>query len=521
MNKFIMRTTAMTLAVSMVFTMANLKPVSAKTVKLAKTSVTVTVGKTKAVKIKNISAKSIKSMKVTSANKKYVTVKKNSNTKFTIKGVKAGSTKVKITLKYKKGKKTVTKKMTLKVKVNKKTTTSKTTTAKPADTIPADTKRVDDSKAYAVMKATEAVLKAGSEPGGKRTPELDKDRKLITAMVTNASATYTVPAGISGVYDIYLEIGHANYVAGESMYSININNDKHYCLPAAILTGAKYQMGRFVMAYEVELKAGDKISVVGNIGFSKVLPNGGMSSDLPPIGNLSLYKAGTPVAIGYNGGVVKDETTDETDPVSGKKIAWLGSSVTYGYGSGGYSMADEISRLHKNTTCYKYAISGTTLVNETGTSYVARMMNDMNPNEKFDMIIVQLSTNDASTNKALGSVGESFDINSFDDKTICGAIETILAYVKETWNCPVVFYTGTKYDNANYANMVQALYSISSKWNIDIIDLWGDDDMSSVRGTSLYNTYMKDPIHPTKDGYVKWWTPKFDEYLKNNFKPNK
>ncbi|EEP27348.1 hypothetical protein GCWU000342_02042 [Shuttleworthella satelles DSM 14600] len=38
-----------------------------------------------------------------------------------------------------------------------------------------------------------------------------------------------------------------------------------------------------------------------------------------------------------------------------------------------------------------------------------------------------------------------------------------IAYCNEVWNCPVLFYTGTKYDNKNYESMVSALLSLQKK----------------------------------------------------------
>ena len=55
----------------------------------------------------------------------------------------------------------------------------------------------------------------------------------------------------------------------------------------------------------------------------------------------------------------------------------------------------------------------------------------------------QLSTNDATTKKELGQISKGFDQPDFDTKTITGAEEFIIWYAQETWNCPVIFYTGS------------------------------------------------------------------------------
>ena len=37
--------------------------------------------------------------------------------------------------------------------------------------------------------------------------------------------------------------------------------------------------------------------------------------------------------------------------------------------------------------------------------------------------------------------------------------------------------------------------------------------MTALYGTDLYNTYMFDEVHPTRAGYVEWWTPVIDAEL--------
>ena len=75
---------------------------------------------------------------------------------------------------------------------------------------------------------------------------------------------------------------------------------------------------------------------------------------------------------------------------------------------------------------------------------------------------------------------ESRDLDSFDVKTVCGAIEYIIAYAKETWHCRVMFYTNPQYDSDTYAKMVEALLKIQEKWQIGVIDFWNDERINSI-----------------------------------------
>lgn len=200
-------------------------------------------------------------------------------------------------------------------------------------------------------------------------------------------------------------------------------------------------------------------------------------------------------------------------PIEGKTYIFLGSSVTYGSASGGYSFADAL-RDEYNCRVYKFAVSGTTLVDNGESSYVQRMQK-IYKNLKADHFIVQLSTNDASQGKPMGKItgNDVRDLDAFDTTTVLGAIEYIICYAQQTWGCHVSFYTGTKYDSAQYRVMVNKLYQIQEKWGIGIIDLWNDEEMNAVSAED-YAKYMSDPIHPNRTGYIEWWTPKFAEHLK-------
>lgn len=191
-------------------------------------------------------------------------------------------------------------------------------------------------------------------------------------------------------------------------------------------------------------------------------------------------------------------------------ICFLGSSVTYGSSSGGVSFADYIGQRN-NCKVIKEAVSGTTLVEAGSDSYIARLKK-LDANINFDLLICQLSTNDASQNKPLGEISASTKLKDFDTSTITGAIEYIICYAQETWSCPVVFYTNAKFDSEEYASMVEQLIKLQDKWDFNIIDLWNDEEFNNISDKQR-DLYMSDKIHPTKAGYLEWWTPKMEEDL--------
>lgn len=197
-------------------------------------------------------------------------------------------------------------------------------------------------------------------------------------------------------------------------------------------------------------------------------------------------------------------------PINGKTIIFLGSSVTAGYGSLGASFADFLEKAD-GITAIKEAVSGTTLVDVKKSSYVSRMKT-IDKDINADAFVCQLSTNDATKEMPLGKMSESFKIIDFDTQTVAGAIEYIIAYAKETWNCPIIFYTQAKYDSEHYEKMVELLLDIQKKWDITVIDLWNNEEINSITDVQR-KIYLVDHIHPTRAGYKEWWLPEFQKCL--------
>lgn len=213
---------------------------------------------------------------------------------------------------------------------------------------------------------------------------------------------------------------------------------------------------------------------------------------------------------------VENTETIENSPVKGNTYFWLGSSVTYGAESEGETMADFFAKKW-DCTSVKEAISGTTLSTKAPNSYVERFDKYLNSNEKaehLDGFICQLSTNDTRYPDDLGIIMPDFITGSdaFDTATTFGALEYILARVKETWNCPLYVYTNPPYSNSVYPNMVEGLMRIAAKWDVTVIDLYHDEEFNNISETERA-LYMSDTIHPTKAGYREWWLPKFEAAL--------
>ena len=385
-----------------------------------------------------------------------------------------------------------------------------------------------------VIPASDAAFTEGkgvSFENKKAATEYDAAHGLIVNLAKDGEIVFTVPEGAEGDFDLYLTVSKMLVQFTSQPFSFSVNGEAAWSVPIDCQVSADsiakydvdgdecnvgtiYDEGRFLVARNVALKPGDTVTVIASYGGKG--PNlKGMV--FPGVAALTLAPAGAEGAVGYDYAVPEAEAIDPDDPLSGKTILWIGSSVTYGaHSRGHYSMVDAVEDLHPALVCEKYAISATTLVNAGEDSYVGRLLR-IPVTKTPDLIVVQLSTNDATTGKPFGEIAEGTDIADFDDSTIAGAIEKIIAYARDTFNCPVCFYTGAYCEKENYPEMVELLLKIQEKWGIGVIDLFNNPDMTALYGTDQYNSYMYDEVHPNRAGYVEWWTPVIDAYLVDFF----
>lgn len=192
-----------------------------------------------------------------------------------------------------------------------------------------------------------------------------------------------------------------------------------------------------------------------------------------------------------------------------KKILFLGSSVTFGFGALGESFVDYLWRKD-GIDAIKDAENGTILVDQDisyhGDSYVARFKEELTE-DKPDMLVLQLSTNDANTNQKLGEISSD---DNFDTQTIIGAIEYIINEAQKKWNCPILIYTNPYFKNVLYGQMVYGTLELAKKYDVQVLDLYHNPDFK--KQDSLY---MADEIHPTRAGYLEKWLPLFEEQIRN------
>lgn len=198
--------------------------------------------------------------------------------------------------------------------------------------------------------------------------------------------------------------------------------------------------------------------------------------------------------------------------LAGKRIFFLGSSITYGAGSLGESFVDFLNH-EDQLSVIKDTISGTDLAgkqNKFGKSYVTRFT-ETTP-LPVDGIVIQLSTNDGRHGIPLGKISSSTQPVSLNWHTSTGAIEYLLATAHQKWHAPVAFYTCLR-NAPDYDLLVTRLKELQTKWHFAILDLRADPHISQISRQDA--EMMVDDAHPTRKGYEKLWTPFFRRTLTN------
>lgn len=184
-----------------------------------------------------------------------------------------------------------------------------------------------------------------------------------------------------------------------------------------------------------------------------------------------------------------------------KNIYFLGSSVTLGFSTNGYSFVDIISEK-PGYKVFKDAINGTTLSTKFNNSYLERFKNNFNLNTIFDCIVIQLSTNDANANNKI-DIG---DINSRNTIETFGSINVLIDFIKKNSSSKIIFFTNLYFENNVYKNMVDNLLKLSKLRNFKVIDFYNDNNLKEN-----ISDYKADIIHPNLKGY---------EYMSKKFLEN-
>lgn len=201
---------------------------------------------------------------------------------------------------------------------------------------------------------------------------------------------------------------------------------------------------------------------------------------------------------------VEDSTlTDET-------IIFVGSNLLSGSKAGGDSFVEYL----ENSDGIKSAVycgNDAVLVERGKNSLVSFVKSIPTENANPRMLLCEVPYADATDGSKIGTITDGYYDNEYKTNTVIGAMEYIISYSEDTWGCPVVFYTCQPNDNKHYAKIMDAVYQVADKWNVEVLDFYNDPLMAL--DDQQKKLYMATESNPTKAGYKELYTPKFREFL--------
>lgn len=214
-----------------------------------------------------------------------------------------------------------------------------------------------------------------------------------------------------------------------------------------------------------------------------------------------------------------DEQRVNLSSLYGKIISFNGDSICYGEGFiGGYGkiIAERNAMTYENI-----GVSGGTVTEGTGAHCISSSV--LNMREDADYVILEGGVNDMVRDN-LGAISNGFNA-TLDATTFCGAFEQMLKNAITRFPAKKIGYISvhrlkqwapdnynTQYTNTGY---YEKAIEICKKWGIPVCDL-------TIGCPSLYEndslkqnyTHNGDGWHPNEDGYMKYYVPKIEAWLK-------
>lgn len=215
--------------------------------------------------------------------------------------------------------------------------------------------------------------------------------------------------------------------------------------------------------------------------------------------------------------VLETFAREANSPLEGKRVLFLGDSLGAGQWDDGRvrAWAGRIAEQF-GTVSDNQAIGGYCFSNIRGSGpMILNQLNKVKRNE-YDMVILEGGVNDAwgtvdGTNKIapVGEMSESFDPDDFDVSTFAGGFEKTLSMVFDYYSDATVGYIavfnmkaatgiGKVTEMEPYYDMAK---QICEKWDVAYLDMYHDDYVNDELMAVTTSKYLKDPVHPNKEGY--------------------
>ena len=209
-------------------------------------------------------------------------------------------------------------------------------------------------------------------------------------------------------------------------------------------------------------------------------------------------------------------------PYKGKTIVAFGDSIIAGWGwREGTGIVQPLKEKYPDGIWINNAESGANIAISNSPAHTAIISQIRSYTGQPDAIIFDGGVNDLNNNIAMGNISDSYDSN-YDTTTICGAMESALQYVMDTFPLAVKLYIiPHSFSKNNYVDSVhEKMIEICKKWNMPYLDMRKCAQIAMTsKNKSKYtrnaNTGVGDGVHPTETWYRKFYAPLVDRRLRD------
>lgn len=209
-------------------------------------------------------------------------------------------------------------------------------------------------------------------------------------------------------------------------------------------------------------------------------------------------------------------------PYKGKTIVAFGDSIIAGWGwKEGTGIVQPLKEKYPDGTWINNAESGANIAISNNPAHTPIISQIRSYAGQPDAIIFDGGVNDLNNNIAMGNISDSYDSN-YDTTTICGAMESALQYVMDTFPLAVKLYIiPHSFSKNNYVDSVhEKMIEICKKWNMPYLDMRKCAQIAMTsKNKSKYtrnaNTGVGDGVHPTETWYRKFYAPLVDRRLRD------
>lgn len=216
-------------------------------------------------------------------------------------------------------------------------------------------------------------------------------------------------------------------------------------------------------------------------------------------------------------------TGSNESPYKGKTIVAFGDSVVAGWGwKEGTGIIQPLKEKYSDATWINKAESGATFAVTSSPEHTPIVTQIKNYTGGADAILFDGGVNDINNGFPIGSIESGYDA-SYNTGTFCGAMESALQYIMDTYPLAVKLYI-IPHSFAKDNSYVDSIYSkaieICEKWNMPYLDMrkYSQIAMTS-KNKSKYtrnaNSGVGDGVHPVESWYRTFYSPVIDQKLRS------